>query len=132
MKLKVYKLTSEKGEVRLFLEKSLIEVDGDVASLAMTCIDGMEAQLLSAVNKVMYNRSHLLYEGIFDNDGAYDVKFADEPLENTILQNVYDLDTPGGRAKLLASYDWFACEGFDSLFAQAIKLGQMKVATHLE
>lgn len=132
MKLKLYKLTPEKGEVRLFLEKSLIELDTDVASLAMTCIDGLEAQLLSAVNTVAYNRSHLLYEGICDNDGVYDVKFAQEPVEHTIIQNVYNLDTPGGRAKLLASCDCFAGEDFKGLFNQALWLGCRKISLQAE
>lgn len=132
MELKVYKLTSEKGEVRLFLEKSLIEVDGDVASLSMTCIGGLQAQLLCAVNTVAYNRTHLLYEGICDNDATYDVKFAPEPVDHTIIQNVYNLDTPGGRVKLLASCDCFAGEDFNRLFIQALWLGCRKISLQAE
>ena len=132
MKLKAFRTMNEDGEVRLFLHKSTIEIDDDKVYLDKVCLDELESELLDTVNTVAYNRSGLLYEGASCAEDGYDIKFSTQPLDCVNVQKVYNLNKDTGREKLLNTFKSFAWADFENLFNQAVQLGHMKVATHLE
>ena len=130
MRLKVYKIRTEDGEVRMFLHHSLIKFDAPTAVLTKEYIDGLQADLLDVVNSVCYDRSTYLYEAFVEGNGSYDIEYSQEPLQGTCvsLQKVYNLDKAAGRENLIEAYKAFAWEDWENLFNQAIHLGLMKAS----
>lgn len=132
MKIKVFRIEAEDGEVRLFLDKSTIKLAAPYATLTIEHIEGLEAKLLYISNIVAYNGDKYLYEGFKTSNGVYELEYSDEPLKDVNLQKVYNIYKPEGKKKLVEGYKSFAWPDWENLFNQAIQLGYAEVLLQTE